>query len=263
MFMLVFIFPVAAFADELVLVKGKGVEVCEAYKKNLNSFDLHNKYVMACERKINPEFAEFKTPEWGKMDLWENRKILEKIARFLGERSPIGSEKIGNELQYIYGDFQEWEDQLRNMMEGTYAPTVEELQIDIDNDGKMENVIKYIIGNGNCPGGNFFSASLIVLNNDKSEVDIEKTKPLFRNPYRSENQPLSAGKEFTMYDVFLYRNKAYFDRWDGHWCLRPEVCIKLGIKDEREILKVFVTETDKKGKVSTKEICRYRFKSMK
>ena len=67
-------------------------------------------------------------------------------------------------------------------------------QIDIDNDGKMENVIKY--SNGYCPGGNYFGSSLMVLNDDKSEVDTKKTKPLLQNPQyypKLPNEPLSRG----------------------------------------------------------------------
>lgn len=245
-----------AIAGEYVLIKGKGVEVCEEYGKNLNSFNLHNKYVMACERKINPEFTDFKKPEWVVVDLWENRKILEKIARFLGERHPISSKKVGKEPHYSYSDFQEWEGQLRNMIEGKYAPTVEEVQIDIDNDVNKENIIKY--SDGNCPGGNYFGAALIVLNDNKSEIDIEKTKQLLQNPQyypKLPNELLSRGWEFSMYDVFLYKGKSYFNRWSGNQA--P------GSKDKIDILKVFVTETNKAKKVSTKEICRYRFKSAK
>jgi hypothetical protein len=61
-----------SWAGEYMLEKGKGVEVCEAYSKNLNSFNLHSQYVMACERKINPIFADFKKPEWEKLELRDN-----------------------------------------------------------------------------------------------------------------------------------------------------------------------------------------------
>ncbi|MDI6728499.1 MAG: hypothetical protein QMD44_06180 [Thermodesulfovibrionales bacterium] len=239
---ILFLLPAIGWAGEYVLVKGKGVEVCEEYGKNLNSFYLPHLYVMACERKINPEFTEFKWPEWEEIDLWENRELLKKVEHFLG-------------LQGSYADpdknIQEWEKILKDRIKKSYmyATIIMISQIDIDNDGKAENVIKY--SDGACPGGNYFGAPLIVLNDDKSEVDIEKTKPLLQNPNRSENQPLSAGWRFAMYDVFLHKNKAYFDRWSGdRW---------IGSKDKIEFLKVFLTETDKKGKISTKEICRYRF----
>jgi len=80
----IFLLPAYVLAGEYVLVKGEGTEVCEAYKKNLNSFDLHNEYVMACERKLSPQFTDFKKPEWRKMDLRENIELLKKIELFLG-----------------------------------------------------------------------------------------------------------------------------------------------------------------------------------
>ena len=47
----IFLLPVYVLAREYVLVKGEDIEVCEAYKKNLNSFNPHNEYAMACEEK--------------------------------------------------------------------------------------------------------------------------------------------------------------------------------------------------------------------
>ena len=68
----ILLLPGYVLAGEYVLVKGEGAEVCEVYKKNLNSFNLHNKYVMACERKLNPKFTDFQKPEWQKMDMGGN-----------------------------------------------------------------------------------------------------------------------------------------------------------------------------------------------
>ena len=248
--------PVSSFAGEVgyplipgeyVLVKGEGMEVCEEYGKNLNSFKLYSKYDMACERKINPEFTEFKTPEWRKMDLWKNRKFLKKVERFLG----LQQRRYGRDP---HKNPKEWERLLKERISETDFPTtIMTSQIDINNDGKKENIIRY--NDGACPIGNFFGAPLIVLNDDKSEVDIEKTKPFFQNPqFTIPIEPFSSAWQSTMYDVFFYKGKAYFDRWG--------IGLMTG-SDAAEILKVFVTETDKNGNFSTEEICRYRFKSVK
>src|SRR4030042_5388287 len=129
-FFLVFIFPSLALADEYVLVKGKGIEVCEEYGKNLNSLVL--KEYMVCERKINPKFTDFKKPEWLEIDLWKNREFLRKVECFLG-------------LQSTFGDpdknLQEWEKFLKWRLKDN-ATTIMIARVDIDNDGKDENVIK-------------------------------------------------------------------------------------------------------------------------
>ena len=243
----ILLLPVYVCAGEYVLVKGKGVEVCEAYKKNLNSFNLHYEYVMACERKINPKFTDFKKPEWKEIDLWENREFLKKVEHFLGE--------------YYYDpekNTKDWEKLLKDRIkeDTLYRTTIYITEMDINNDGKKENVIQY--KNGYCPGGNYYGAALLVLNDDKGDINIEKTKPLLQN-YRSlKNGPLSEGWEFAMYDVFVYKNVIYFDRWSGNqW---PGG--KLG-KEKLKLLKVFVTETDEKANINTEEICQYKFRSTK
>ena len=65
------------------LIEGKGVEVCDIYKKNLEALGNAN---LACERKVSPEYEGLiKLPDWRKLDLWENRNLwvgnLEGIVR--------------------------------------------------------------------------------------------------------------------------------------------------------------------------------------
>src|SRR3989344_7316012 len=70
-----------AHAGRYELIKGKGVEVCEAYKKNLESFS--DPYpVMACERKINPEFKDFEKPNWEKVDLEQHRELFRRLKKY-------------------------------------------------------------------------------------------------------------------------------------------------------------------------------------
>jgi hypothetical protein len=49
-----------ALAGRYELIKGKGVEVCEAYGENLNSFNPSTP--MLCERPVNPDFKNFAKP---------------------------------------------------------------------------------------------------------------------------------------------------------------------------------------------------------
>jgi len=243
-FFIIFLLPVYVLAGEYVLVKGEGIEVCEAYKKNLNSFNLHNEYAMACERKVNPQFSDFQKPQWQKMDLRKNIELLKKIELFLGN--------YGDPSNNIEG----WEEYIESRIKEEYV-SIDLCQIDINNDGKKENVIKY--NDGSCPGGNYYGAPLLVLNDGRTEIDIQKTRPLLQNPRTLKNGPLSEGWDGAMYDIFIYKNKVYFDRWrDGDVTSDGKTIIKT-----YDLLRVFLTEPDKKRNSITREICRYKFRSTK
>ena len=91
-----------AHAGHYDLIKSKGMEVCEAYGKNLNSrftyaltgstvtitADKPSRLPFRCDRPLNPEFKDFSKPEWKSMVRWtpETDDLLEKIDRFLWER---------------------------------------------------------------------------------------------------------------------------------------------------------------------------------
>lgn len=125
--LIVFLLPVYVLAGEYVLVKAEGIEVCEAYKRNLNSFNVHNQYVMACERKLNPQFTDFKKPEWRKMDLRKNIELLKKIELFLGNYVVTSDNVEG------------WEEYIESRIKEEYI-SIDLCQIDINNDGKKESV---------------------------------------------------------------------------------------------------------------------------
>ncbi len=239
----IFLLPLYVLAGEYVFVKGEGAEVCEAYKKNLNSFNPHNEYAMACERKVNPQFSDFQKPEWQKMDLRKNIELLKKIELFLGN--------YGDPSNNIEG----WEEYIESRIKEEYI-SIDLCQIDINNDGKKESVIKY--NDGSCPEGHY-GAALLVLNDDRTEIDIQKTKPLLQNPRTLKNGPLSEGWDGTMYDIFIYKKKVYFDRW-SYTDLSSD---GKTIIDAYDLLRVFLTEPNKKGNSSSREICRYKFRSMK
>lgn len=239
----IIVFPALVFAGEYILEKGNGVDVCEAYGKNLNSFNLHSQYVMACERKVNPKYTKFKKPEWKKLELRDNIDLLKNIEIFLDNYGDISNNVQG------------WEEYIKSRIEGEYIH-IKLSQIDINNDGKKENVIKYI--DGVCPEAHY-GTPLLVLNNNLKEIDIEKTKPLLQNPRHAKYRDLSEGWDGTMYDIFIYKNKTYFDRWRyGEGSLDEKTIV-----NTYRLLKVFITESDKKGKSSTKEICRYRYRETK
>lgn len=222
------LFPSISFAGQYELVEGKGVEVCEAYGKNLNSFG----YAMACEREINPEFKEFSKPEWNEIDVLKNLELVKKLYRFLkGKDYPEG-----HPLRVPDAGI---EDNIKSRAE--YGHLVIKLtQVDIDNNGKKENVIKYY--DGKCELSSYYATPLLVLSNDKEEINMKKTSSLIQKPEGVVGL-IKMGK-FTMRDVFIYKDKVYSDRW-------------INAGDEKGVLEVFVTEAKKGG--STKEVCKYKF----
>ena len=74
-----------ATAGDYVLMLGKGIEVCEAYLKNLNSFP--DDPPMVCERKVNPKFSEFSKPIWQPQDALEHLNLLEQIEQQISQHS--------------------------------------------------------------------------------------------------------------------------------------------------------------------------------
>src|SRR6266581_7586105 len=63
------------------LVKGKGVEVCEAYARNLNSFQLHEP--MLCDRLVNPRFKELRKPKWEPLNFDKNLGLIVTVDKLL------------------------------------------------------------------------------------------------------------------------------------------------------------------------------------
>lgn len=56
-----------------IYTQEKHAEVCKAFLKNLEASPAYPP--MACDVTFKPEFADFKTPVWQDMDVWENRDL--------------------------------------------------------------------------------------------------------------------------------------------------------------------------------------------
>lgn len=216
-------------AGDYILMKGRGVGVCERYAKNLNSFS-HLSYPMACDRKLNPEFDGFKKPTWETLDVWSHRQLLRDIEHFL----QLGWAKRES-------DYESWVKDLKRRIQDGHVHLLS-TNVDIDNDGKKDNVLKYV--NGSCTGTHFYATPLLVVNSDGSALDVAKTSYLLQNPSAGGNS--DAGRwGYTMYDVFIYSDESYFDRWSEQ-------------TDQKGILKVFQTRNNQ-----TQELCSYRYGTSK
>lgn len=178
-------------AGQYELVKGKGVEVCEAYAKNLNSFN--STEPMRCERTVNPNFKDFQKPKWVRFDGLANYTLIESAYEFLEKPSGPGRK----------ADLEG----LRENIKAQNAPyTFSTATVDIDNDGKPERVLRYF---DTCiPFGTKgrYGTPLLVVAADGQQLDSGKSKKLM-----GDNVPLNWG--YIMYDVFMYKSATYFDYW--------------------------------------------------
>ncbi len=232
------LFPSISFAGQYELIEGKGVEVCEAYGKNLNSFkpiprDLeYQKY----QRRINPEIIDLSMPDWSKWKKLypeDSQKLFDKIDRFIWERDINPLHHLTEDEKKIWLGTQEeyakaWErykiNRRAHLVIGLFTG-----QLDIDNDGIMENV-SYDTPYGGR-GGIF-----MVLNTDKTDIDAKRTEYLLRHPVRKTDKK----RHYDSYGVLRYKNKTYFEWWEGEKYLL------------KGVLHVFIIENQ-----SSHEMCKY------
>ena len=191
-FLLAQLIPGTVFAGDYKVVLGKGIEVCEAYLKNLNSFP--KAPPMVCERPLNPELKDFQKPEWKALDVGENFALLKEILRYSYKEKG--------------GDFEAYYNKVLPTLKNNITDRQIKLsvtQLDVDLDGKLENVLRHEIDTCDpaneslfaTPGGREF----FVLNEEKTKIDVQKTKKIHLG-----------GR----LDIFLYKGQISIDGWGGN-----------------------------------------------
>ena len=195
--------PCAVFAGELVLIKGKGVPVCEAHYKNLK--EIHYLKYMVCERdKYYPQQNGITRPKWEELDLKENKELVKKIMKFFYFGDQFAKIKM-------YDDKDEYESYLEELLRT--GDTTFFTMVDINNDGKQEKVILY--NHAQCMYTHAYSRFLLVLDEVNNQIDVKKTEPLLQNTTDPRADTRSkADSLYQIYDVFFYKDRTYFDRWD-------------------------------------------------
>jgi len=260
------------FAGEYVLESGQDQAVCSAYLNNLNRATPSLPYT--CARPANSSLG-IDSPAWHRL-LGSSRipvgvNIPLSVNKYLWRRdaNPVYYVPI-SEWPYWQGTpkqtRQAWNgfEAQRNALLGMGGPKYAE--IDIDNDGKSEPV--YF--EDGC--GSTFGSILIVLQNDFSGIDLEKTKLVmphpsrkeagwneFRKPWPAEIKPelmdklnrirTSDSLHSAYYNVFSFNSKYYFDSW---WKTHPDYKGKHDFLVGK--LRVFQATGNK-----TREVCRYKF----
>jgi hypothetical protein len=195
-----------SFAGRYELVEGNGVGVCEAYQMNLNSF--MPAQPMVCERKINPKFDNFAKPSWQDIDVTTSKRLL-------WDTFSVFYPTIASQMKNPMSD--EDLDRAIKKWINLRSQKLYKAQVDIDNDGNIENILKY--NHGICGVAQFaYATPILVQYDDKPEIDREKTDLLIQNTWKNpENGEIKRDIReflFNMYDVFQYKNVMYFDKVD-------------------------------------------------
>jgi hypothetical protein len=260
-----------AQTGQYVLEKGKGVEVCEAYEKNLNSFKPRQPF--RCDRPINPELTDFAKPIFrGPESLPAERVVpggvIKQVERFLWERdvNPVYWYRGG--IAKWRGTPEQYEQAWRSFKDDReiiYMNRWKIAEIDIDNDNFPETVYR----DGQCSPG----AILLVVNKGMTDIDRAKTELVMPHPSREaqglgELRKLAPGERAGAeaekfgfapvedplhgagYDIFQYKNKTYFDLW---WYSHPDYQSKLDFLVGKP-LRVFMIKSNQ-----TREICTYKY----
>lgn len=192
-FLLAQLIPGTVFAGDYKMVLGKGIEVCEAYLKNLNSFP--KAPPMVCERKLNSKLPDFQKPKWEPLDTERHMVLLNQIWRhMLGHTEEQFAPLRERYITSVRG----------SVTKGIIVLAVTEL--DVDGDGIAEPVVRYDAdvpcdptneSNFSHPSGIRF----FVLMGDRSKIDEKKTKwiGIGMRP-----------------DLLLYKREVFIDHWAGN-----------------------------------------------
>lgn len=182
-----------ATAGEYVLVLGKGIEVCEAFLKNLNSFP--NDPPMVCERKVNPKFPEFSKPTWQPLNALERLDLLEQIERL---RPSHNEEEYIRNREKLLAWFKE------HIANGTIRLAVTDLDIEQNGTTARETVLQYEYAGCDPANESNFSGlsglTFYVLNPGKMQVDVERSKSIHF---------------YDRADIFLFKDRVYLTHWSG------------------------------------------------
>lgn len=180
-----------ATAGDYTLILGKGVEVCEAFLKNLNSFP--NDPPMVCERKVNPKFPAFSKPIWQPLDATKHLDLIEQIERWkpyeTGFEDPNRREEILARIK-------------ERIANGDIRLATTEL--DIEQDGVSETVLKYEYADCDPMSESHFAfrpgRAFYVLGVSKMQIDREKSMSV---------------NIFDRADIFLFKGRVYLTHWGG------------------------------------------------
>ena len=181
------VFAYPAHAGRYELIKGKGVEVCEAYKRNFELFD--NARPMACERQYNPSVKGFSSPPWQKLDLKKYIDLYRK-AEIYRETGYLSEKDLKADTEHIEGRAEALKVEL-------YLA-----RLDINGDGKLDNI--FAIRDAWCgphPSTEKEKTTrVLILNDSLTDIDYARQEE-WSGFYRNST-------------IMLYKGKPYIE---GYW----------------------------------------------
>lgn len=220
-----------ATAGSYILVVGKGIEVCEAYLKNLNSFPNHPP--MVCERPLNPKFTDFSKPVWRDLEGLDHLDLLKQIWRSFDDLTVEQFEQSPLKDQWIASVWKPG---------ATRGVAIRVVELDVDLDGVAESVLHYY-EKGTCDPFNEsqfatpYGSKFYILTPDRQSIDFEKTRLML---------PAQAGRP----DMFLYQGRVFASHWAGNLEFKDG---QLGVMSE-----IYVAPG-----VPDYKICKYRYHASK
>lgn len=224
-------------AGQYELVKGKGVEICKLYQRNIDkTATVHEN--ARCDRPIDPSFAkQFGKPAWQRINGKENMSLLVKANDYFDPIYDEHREMLERE-GLIEGEMRSRRQGIEDkLVTGQLIPEL--TQADLDNDGTLDPVLRW----NQCGSAHALSGlPIIAFKPGLTEVDTVMMRPLKHNEDASVVVWLFPGAN---YDLFQYRGKTYFDVWQR--AMEED-------EDRRPILRVL---RDDRGKIT--EWCQYRF----
>lgn len=219
-------------AADYQLTLGQGIDVCEACKQNLERMTVHP----ACEREYSIQF-DLEPPAWKPFDVAGHLEAMEQVLYFLA----AGSESTGHALS----DESQFEDAVRRISTKG-EPGAYWAQVDINNDGKLEPVLK--LHSSLCHSrndgsiGRAYSAPIVVLTENLSGIDPALTDLVLQNPRQGGRAAGETNDQ--LYGVFRSKGVTYFDRWDDAGSSDPS---------ERFTLSIYASTGD-----TTRKLCRLK-----
>jgi hypothetical protein len=208
MILAVFFLSGICFAGSYELIKGQDLEVCQVYEKYINSFDTDEP--MICERPYNPEFPMIERPDWEEVDVNEHPdwlmgwyEVQKEIDLKKMTKKGTGERLQESTVETVRKEIEKLREQSENDQIKMFVSN-----IDIDNNGKKENILKIHLGSeaGGCNrtdmafnSGIAIPATLLIIN-QKRKIDYKESLYKIHKAYKL---------------IFIFRRKTYFDLWGG------------------------------------------------
>src|SRR5436853_1689952 len=162
--LLLLVFSGVAQAESFQLQE-KGCPVCQAFNVNVR--------VEGCSTSVDATTAPFRTPAWRPRDLMDSKDLILKIENFISRGDQFFHSKLDEPKR-----LEAWIKQLVEFDQGKLWET----EVDIDNDGVPDKVVKYEAGQ--CLRTMFWGTALVVLDGTGTSIDVARSKPIVQHGYQ-------------------------------------------------------------------------------